>query len=84
MSNAARLVRDALADGPAALSLEEREAAALAEREWELSGPHTAAEIAARLGVSAQTIRNWMDRALQKMARVAKNRGLDSAIVFRD
>ena len=59
-------------DGPAALSLEEREAAALAELEWELSGPHTSAEIAERLGVSAQTVRNWTERALAKMRRARR------------
>lgn len=83
---AERLVPDARADSDAAdeLPLEERERLALEELEWELSGPHTTVEIAARLGVSAQTIRHWTERALQKMGRIAEHRGLDCAIVFRD
>jgi DNA-directed RNA polymerase sigma subunit (sigma70/sigma32) len=57
--------------------IQARERAALAELTFELSAPHDLKTIAARLGLSAEYVRQIQRRALGKLERAARRSGLD-------
>jgi hypothetical protein len=62
------------------VTLEEREAAALEELEWELSAPHTQEAIAERLGMSQPGILFVERRALKKLRKLASGHGWEDGL----
>jgi DNA-directed RNA polymerase sigma subunit (sigma70/sigma32) len=52
------------------------EEAALEELIWELTAPHTQEEIAARLGMRRELVSDIEQRALRKLRKLLKQRGL--------
>ncbi len=56
------------------------EEAALEELIWEMTAPHTQEEIAARLGLTARTVRRIEAKTLKKLRGLAEGRGWEEGL----